>query len=107
MLSVVCGRLGLLHAAALFLHASLGTAVGAQYAAIAESKLSSGRKKGSHSDGAAQLAAMRRAHAALRLDAFDDARLRSLLADAASGQAPAPLLQYLEVQGLLCEHCVT
>ncbi|CAL8470074.1 g9616 [Coccomyxa elongata] len=100
MLSVVCGRLGLLHAAALFLHASLGTAVGAQYAAIAESKLSSGRKKGSHSagaaDGAAQLAAMGRARAALRLDAFDDARLRSLLADAASGQAPAQLFQCLE-----------
>ena len=101
MLSVVCGRLGLLHAAALFLHASLGTAVGAQYAAIAESKLSSGRRKGSRSagatDAAAQLAAMDRVRAALRQDAFDDARLRLLLADAAAGQAPAHLFQYLEV----------
>ncbi|BDA44094.1 probable separin at C-terminar half [Coccomyxa sp. Obi] len=100
MLSVVCGRLGLLHAAALFLYASLGTSVGAQYAAIAESKLNSGRRKGRHAagaaDGAAQLAAMGRARAALRLDSFDDARLRVLLADAASGQAPVHLFQYLE-----------
>lgn len=101
MLSVVCGRLGLLHAAALFLHASLGTAVGAQYAAIAESKLRSGRRKGRHSagaaDGAAQMAAMAGVLAALRLDPFDDARLCLLLAEAASGQAPAHLFQYLEV----------
>ncbi len=97
LLSVACGRLQLLHAAALFLHASFGASIGAQQAAIADSKLRSGQRRRGMPPDAAHLAAMGRVRAALRPDAFDDAQLRRLLADVASGQSPAGLLQYLEV----------
>jgi hypothetical protein len=99
LLSVVCGRLRLLHAAALSLHASFGASLGAQHAAIAESKLRSGQRRrptGTPPDAAHQ-AAMGRVRAALRSDAFDDAQLQRLLADILAGQSPADLLQCLEV----------
>ena len=96
---MVCGRLRLLHAAALSLHASFGASLGAQHAAIAESKLRSGqrRRPAGTPSVAAHQAAMGRVRAALRSDAFDDAQLQRLLADVIAGQSTADLLQCLEV----------
>lgn len=99
---MACGRLGLLHAAALFLHASFGASVRAQYAAVAGSKLAGAERRGRRAAAeAAQLPILGRLCAALRPDGFDDARLQRLLADAASGQPLTALLEALEVSNLL------
>ena len=79
-LALLLGRMGLLHAAALFLQASLGAGVTAQYAAITRSRLAAQHRQAARAVRAA--GAARPPAAAASADAAAEAVVCSRLLDA-------------------------